>query len=170
MGSGLVTEPVAVERPHRIAVLGAANASETDYEVASALGKALAALGAVVLCGGHGGVMEAVARGASEAGGITIGILRGSDAASANPWIRIPLATGMGEARNALVVGGAEAAVSVGGEWGTLSEIAMALKMGIPVGTLGTPPADGLELPALDGATHAARWAVDQAALFRAAK
>ena len=164
-----MSDEVAVERPYRVAVIGAADASDADYETARALGEALAGAGAIVLCGGHGGVMEAAARGAAEAGGLTVGILRGRDAASANPWIRIPLPTGMEEARNALVVGAAEAVVSVGGAWGTLSEIALASKIGLAVGTLGEPPAEGLGLPALAGPTEAATWAVDRARVFRGA-
>ena len=111
--------------------------------------------------------MEAVAQGATEAGGLVIGILPGSDSRSANPWIGIPLATGMGEARNALVVQGAEAVISVGGEWGTLSEIALASKIGLSVGTLGTPPAEGLGLRMLEGPIEAAGWALERAQAFR---
>ena len=115
-----------VEPPFRIAVVGGAQASKVECELAQELGRQLAGLGTLVVCGGGGGVMKAVAQGAPEAGGLVIGILPGSDPKSANPWIGIPLATGMGEARNALVVQGAEAVISVGGEWGTLSEIALA--------------------------------------------
>ena len=102
-------------------------------------------------------------------GGLTIGILRGSRGEDANPWIKVPLPTGLGEARNALVVAGAEAAVSVGGSWGTLSEIALAKKMGLDVGTLGLPPAGDLDLPALQDPSAAAHWALERAAAFRAA-
>ena len=152
-----------VMRPFRVAVVGAAAASLEDYETARALGSALARAGAVVLCGGHGGVMEAAARGASEAGGTAVGILRGTDPADANPWVALPLPTGLGEARNALVVRAAEAVVAVGGEWGTLSEIALAKKMGLAVGTLGTPPAQGLDLPDFSTPQEAANWAVGKA-------
>ena len=111
--------------------------------------------------------MGAVAQGATEAGGLVIGILPGSDSKSANPWIGIPLATGMGEARNALVVQGAEAVISVGGEWGTLSEIALASKIGLSVGILGTPPAEGLGLRMLEDPIEAAGWALERAQVFR---
>ena len=154
-------------RPYRVAVIGAAGASEGDYQTARHLGSELAALGAVVLCGGHGGVMEGAARGVTEAGGLAVGILRGTDAADANPWIGLPLPTGMGEARNALVVRGAEVVVAIGGEWGTLSEIALAKKMGVSVGTLGTPPAEGLGLPALGTPADAAKWALEKARMAR---
>jgi uncharacterized protein (TIGR00725 family) len=152
-----------VRRPLRIAVVGAAAASPTDYQNARALGAALAEAGAVVLCGGHGGVMEGVARGASEAGGLVVGLLKSEAPGSANPWITLPLATGLGDARNALIARAAEAVVAVGGSWGTLSEIALAKKMGLAVGTLGTPPAGGLGLPELPDPDGAARWALDRA-------
>jgi uncharacterized protein (TIGR00725 family) len=155
-----VAEPVP---PLRIAVVGAAAASAADRELAKAVGRALGEAGAVVVCGGGGGVMEAAARGCHEGGGITVGILPGPDAAGANAWVTLPLATGMGEARNALVVRGAEAVLAVGGQWGTLSEIALAAKMGIPVGLLGTPPAHGLGLPSFEGPGAAVRWAIEQA-------
>ena len=156
-----------VEPPFRIAVVGGAQASKVECELAQELGRQLAGLGTLVVCGGGGGVMKAVAQGATEAGGLVIGILPGSDPKSANPWIGIPLATGMGEARNALVVQGAEAVISVGGEWGTLSEIALASKIGLSVGTLGTPPAAGLGLPVLENPVEAARWALERAQAFR---
>ena len=147
----------------RVAVVGAADATPEEYAEARALGRALAESGAVVLCGGRGGVMEAAARGAAEAGGVTVGILPGPEASEANAWIAIPLPTGMGEARNALVVRGAEAVVAVGGGWGTLSEIALARKMGRPVATVGTPPAADLGLPGCGDGASAARWALEAA-------
>ena len=156
-----------VEPPFRIAVVGGAQASKVECELAQELGRQLAGLGTLVVCGGGGGVMKAVAQGATEAGGLVIGILPGSDPKSANPWIGIPLATGMGEARNAWVGQGAEAVLSVGGEWGTLSEIALASKIGLSVGILGNPPARGLGLPVLETPGEAARWALERAQAFR---
>jgi uncharacterized protein (TIGR00725 family) len=150
-------------RPPRIAVVGAADASEEERHFAGELGAALARAGAVVVCGGYGGVMEAAARGAAEAGGLTVGILKGEDAGEANAWIALPIPTGMGDARNALVVRAAEALVAVGGAWGTLSEIALARKAGLAVGTLGTPPAGDLGLPALETPAAAAAWALARA-------
>ncbi|HET9949212.1 MAG TPA: hypothetical protein VFQ22_09850, partial [Longimicrobiales bacterium] len=120
-------------------------------------------------CGGLGGVMEGAARGARERGGLTVGVLPDADAAGANPWIVLPLPTGMGEARNALLVRMAEAVVAVGGEWGTLSELALARKMGVPCGTLGAPPAGVAGLPALGGPEAAARWALAEAGKGRTA-
>jgi uncharacterized protein (TIGR00725 family) len=148
------------EVPLRIAVIGAARATAAEEERARALGAALARTGAVVVCGGHGGVMAAAAQGSRDEGGWTVGILPGTDASEANPWIRIPLATGLGEARNALVVRAADVVLAVGGRWGTLSEIALAVKMGIPVGLMGTPPAEGLDLPRFDSVPAAVQWAL----------
>ena len=156
-----------VEPPFRIAVVGGAQASKVECELAQELGRQLAGLGTLVVGGGGGGVMKAVAQGATEAGGLVIGILPGADPKSANPWIGIPLATGMGEARNALVVQGAAAGLSVGGEWGTLSEIALASKIGLSVGTLGNPPARGLGFPVLEHPVAEARWALERAQAFR---
>jgi uncharacterized protein (TIGR00725 family) len=93
----------------------------------------LAEAGAVVVCGGLGGVMEAACRGAAEAGGLTVGLLPGDNRAAANRWVRVAIPTGMGELRNGLVVRAADVVVAVGGEYGTLSEIALALKIGRPV-------------------------------------
>ncbi len=123
----------SVDRPTRIAVVGSSEATPQEEAWAYQVGRLLAAAGAVVICGGRGGVMEAVCRGAVEAGGLTVGILPGDDPNEANPYVRLPLPTGLGEARNALVVRAAEAVIAIGGEFGTLSEIALALKWGIPV-------------------------------------
>ncbi len=121
-------------RPVRIAVCGSgAPSAGALADAAEEVGRHLARAGAVLVCGGLRGVMEAAAKGAVEAGGLTIGILPGTDARDANPYITLPLPTGMGEARNALVVRAADAVLALGGEWGTLSEVALARKMGIPV-------------------------------------
>ena len=157
----------AAEPAYRVAVIGAGEAADGARAQAHALGAALAGAGAIVVCGGHGGVMESAARGAVEAGGLTVGILPGTDASEANPWITVPLPTGMGEARNALVVRAAEAVIAVGGEWGTLSEIALARKMGIPVATLGAAPVPGLGLPELPDPAAAAAWALERASAGR---
>jgi uncharacterized protein (TIGR00725 family) len=94
------------------------------------VGREVAARGALLVCGGLGGVMEAACRGAKDAGGRTVGILPGTDRAAANPFVDIAIPTGLGEARNALVVGAADGLIAVGGGYGTLSEIALALKAG----------------------------------------
>jgi uncharacterized protein (TIGR00725 family) len=116
-----------------IAVVGAGQSDPAIENLAEAVGKGLAQAGAVVLCGGQGGVMAAACRGALAAGGLTVGILPGEEAADANPWVRLAIPTGLGELRNALVVRAARAVVAIDGEYGTLSEIALALKMGRPV-------------------------------------
>lgn len=113
-----------------MAVVGAHDAGGSQAEEAAAVGAELARRGAVVITGGRGGVMEAASRGAKEAGGTTVGILPGSDRAEANAWVDIALPTGLGEARNALVARAADAVVAVGGGYGTLSEIALALRAG----------------------------------------
>jgi uncharacterized protein (TIGR00725 family) len=100
------------------------------------VGRELAGRGAVLVCGGLGGVMEAACRGAKEAGGTTVGILPGADRAAANEFVDIAIPTGLGEARNALVVRAADALIAVGGGYGTLAEIALALKAGKRVVTL----------------------------------
>lgn len=153
--------------PYRVSVVGAGDATADEYEAARVLGASLASGGAIVVCGGRGGVMEAVARGATESGGVAVGILPGTDASEANAWIGVPLPTGMGEARNALVARAGEAVVAVGGSWGTLSEIALARKMGRPVTTLGRPPAEGLGLYASPDPESAAKWAIEQARVYR---
>ena len=106
--------------------------------VAEEVGRAVAEAGAVLVCGGLGGVMEAACRGARAGGGLTVGILPGRDRADANRHVDVAIPTGMGEARNALVVRAADAVVAVAGEYGTLSEIALALQAGIPVVGLDT--------------------------------
>ena len=106
--------------------------------MAEAVGRVLAEAGAILVCGGRGGVMAAACRGAKSASGLTIGVLPGDSAAEANPYVDIPIITGMGEARNIIIVRTAQAVIAVGGEFGTLSEIALALKLGRRVVGLGT--------------------------------
>jgi uncharacterized protein (TIGR00725 family) len=121
-----------------VAVIGAGQAGRRELAIAEEIGVRLAARGAVVVCGGLGGVMEAVCRGAKSSGGLTIGILPGITRAEANRWIDAAIPTGLGEARNALVVRSADALIAVGGGFGTLSEIALALKAGKRVVGVGT--------------------------------
>jgi uncharacterized protein (TIGR00725 family) len=122
----------------RIAVCGAGTCDAAVYEQARQVGRLLGAAGAVLLCGGLGGVMEAACQGAQEEGGMTVGILPGSDAGAANSYVDLPVVTGMGQARNVVLVLSAEAVIAIAGEAGTLSEIALALKVGRPVVGLGT--------------------------------
>lgn len=121
-----------------IAVIGAGKCDEQTYALAEQVGSELARRGATVVCGGLGGVMEAVCKGAKKAGGRTLGILPGTNHREANPFVDIPIVTGLGEARNSIVVRSGRAVIAIGGEYGTLSEIAFALKFGIPVIGLGT--------------------------------
>ncbi len=121
-----------------LAVIGSASCDVETAALAEQVGREIARRGAVLICGGREGVMEAACRGARSAGGTTVGILPGTDRAEANPYVDIPIVTGLGEARNALVVRSADAVIAVHGGYGTLSEIALALKMGRPVVGLGT--------------------------------
>lgn len=125
-------------RPPFIAVIGDRECGLETGRLAEAVGRAIAEAGAVLVCGGLGGVMEAACRGAKAAGGTTVGILPGDDPAAANPHVDIPIVTGLGTARNVLVVKSAGAVIAVAGRYGTLAEIALALNHGIPVIGLAT--------------------------------
>jgi uncharacterized protein (TIGR00725 family) len=127
-----------VSRGPYVAVVGGGEASAEELAAAEEVGRGLAAAGAVVVTGGLGGVMEAASRGASQAGGLVVGLLPGRSRTEANAWVGVALPTGLGEGRNLVVVRSADVVVAVGGEWGTLSEIAFALKAGTPVVGLGT--------------------------------
>lgn len=116
-----------------IAVVGARESSTGELADAEQVGRELARRGVVLVCGGMGGVMEAACRGAFLEGGLTVGILPRDSAGSANEYVRIPVVTGMGYARNVIVVQSSRAVIAVGGSYGTLSEIAYALGFGIPV-------------------------------------
>jgi uncharacterized protein (TIGR00725 family) len=116
-----------------VAVVGSGEARPDDRQAAEAVGLALARSGAVLVCGGLGGVMAAACRGARAAEGTTVGILPGTDRDSANEWVTIAITTGLGELRNGLVVRAADVVIAIGGGPGTLSEIAFALKTGVPV-------------------------------------
>jgi uncharacterized protein (TIGR00725 family) len=126
-----------VDGPY-VAVVGPSEASDDELRTAEVVGRLLGEARAVVVCGGLGGVMEAVARGAAVAGATVVGVLPGADRGEANPHVTVAIATGMGEMRNALIVRAADAVVAVGGAYGTLSEIAFALRTGIPVVGVGT--------------------------------
>ncbi|HEX2295114.1 MAG TPA: TIGR00725 family protein [Actinomycetota bacterium] len=116
-----------------VAVVGAGMPDAALEQVAEEIGRALGRAGAVVLCGGLSGVMEAACRGCRAEGGTSVGILPGDDRRAANEFVDVALTTGMGEMRNALIVRAADVVVAVGGEYGTLSEVAFALKIGRPV-------------------------------------
>jgi uncharacterized protein (TIGR00725 family) len=151
-----------------VAVVGAgAPAPETDA-AAEAVGRLIAERGGTVVCGGMTGVMEGACRGAKSVGGRTIGILPTEDRIDANPFVDVAIATGMGEMRNALIVRTVDVVVAVGGEYGTLSEIAFALRIGRPVVTLGSwgltkpdgTPADAVVANTPEAAVEAAFAAV----------
>ena len=121
-----------------IAVIGGKQPSKEETRMAEKVGRELARQGAAVVCGGLGGVMEAVCKGASLEGGVTIGILPGENRQAANPYVQIPIVTNMGEARNVVIVKSAQAVIAIGGSYGTLSEIGHALRNGVPVVGLNT--------------------------------
>ena len=131
-------------RPY-VAVIGPSDATSEQASAAEAIGRGLAAGGAILVCGGLGGVMAAACRGACAAAGATVGLLPGDDRASANEWVQIALPTGLGELRNGLVIRAADAVIAVGGAYGTLSEIALALRAGVPVIGLNTWEIEGIE-------------------------
>jgi uncharacterized protein (TIGR00725 family) len=134
-----------MSRTPYVAVVGPSDASPDELHAAEEIGAGLARAGAVVVTGGLGGVMEAACRGARSSRGRTVGLLPGDDRDAANGWVEIAIATGMGELRNGLVVRAADALVAVGGGHGTLSEVALALKLGRPVVGLGTWEVHGVE-------------------------
>ena len=116
-----------------IGVVGSGDLDPAADESAEQIGRQVAEAGAVLVCGGLGGVMEAASRGAFNAGGLTIGLLPGVDRGAANRWVGVAIPTGLGELRNGLIVRACDVLIAVGGEYGTLSEVAFALKLGRPV-------------------------------------
>jgi hypothetical protein len=126
--------------------VGAGQPAEEQAAAAEVLGAELARAGAIVITGGGGGVMAAASRGAARAGGTVIGILPGSDRRQANDWVSVALPTGLGELRNGLIVRAADAVVAVGGAYGTLSEIALALATHVPVVGVDTWSIPGVEV------------------------
>jgi uncharacterized protein (TIGR00725 family) len=146
--------PTETATPRYAAVVGPGAATAEQVASARALGRGLAERGVVVLTGGHGGVMAAAASGVADAGGTSIAILPGLDRAEADPVHTFALPTGLGELRNGLLVRCADVVVAVGCSWGTLSEVALAVRTGVPVVAL-----DCWELP--DGGPHVATSAPD---------
>jgi uncharacterized protein (TIGR00725 family) len=124
---------LTMQRAHTLSVIGAGDASPAQCSIAAEVGREIARCGAVLVCGGRGGVMEAAARGAREEGGHSIGILPSYDRAQANQYIEFAIATGIGEARNVIVVASGDAVIALEGGAGTLSEIGLAMKLGRPV-------------------------------------
>ncbi len=136
----VTTQPAEVY----VGVVGASQATDQDLVDAQAVGRELALSGAVVVCGGRGGVMAAASRGAAEAGGVVIGMLPGLDRSDANEWVTFAIPTGLGELRNGLIVRTADVLVAVGGAYGTLSEVALGLQAGMRVFGLHTWEIDGI--------------------------
>lgn len=116
-----------------VGVVGSGESDSATDRIAERIGRELAEAGAVLVCGGLGGVMEAACRGAAGAGGLTIGLLPGVERDSGNRWLSVAIPTGLGELRNGLVVRASDVLIAIGGEYGTLSEVAFALKLGRPV-------------------------------------
>ncbi len=136
----------------RVSVIGGSTVTDEQYDLARGVGRVLGERGHEVVCGGLTGVMEAVCCGASATGGHTIGVLPGDDRAAANEYVDTPIATGIGYARNVLVVQNGDAVVAVDGSTGTLSELAFALDLGRPVAGLDTHRVD--DLAGLEGVEH----------------
>lgn len=152
-----------------VAVCGASAATPEEEAAAESVGRLLAMRGAVVVCGGLGGVMEAVCRGAASAGGTSLGLLPGDDPGAANPHVTLGLATGLGELRNGLIARVCAGMIAIGGGHGTLSEVAFMLRLGRPVCALGswrvTPPRSATEDPAIHRAADpegAVAWLMER--------
>ncbi len=122
-----------IAEKHLIAVIGGRKADKSLLQEAERVGNLLARKGAILICGGLGGVMEAVSKGMRAERGLTVGILPQDDKGQANAFVDVPIATGLGIGRNVIIARAAEAVIAIGGEYGTLSEIAFALQMGKPV-------------------------------------
>jgi len=152
---------VPAPSPLYIAVVGASSASDAELAAAETVGRALGEAGATLITGGRSGVMEAASKGAAGAGATTIGLLPGTDRAEANRYVSVAIPTGLGELRNGLIIRAADAVVAVGGGYGTLSEVALALRAGVPVIGVGTWAIDGIEPAAT--ATVAAERALEHA-------
>lgn len=149
-------------RRPQIGVLGASACDAETARLAYEVGAEIARRGAVLLCGGLGGVMEAASRGAREQGGLAVGILPGASPADANPFVNLTIVTDMGHARNVILVRSCDAVIAVSGGYGTLSEIAIARKTGIPC--IGLRSWDlGGEIPSAEDAAEAVEWALRRA-------
>lgn len=126
------------EKKKVVAVIGTSEAGEKVLKTAEAIGAGIAKCGAILVCGGLGGVMEAACRGAKRAGGFTVGILPGIDKADANVYVDLPIVTGITQARNIIIARSCDVAIAIAGKYGTLTEIAYCLMFGVPVIGLGT--------------------------------
>lgn len=156
-----------MDRPYRIGVIGSGTAEGELLVTARAVGRELGRAEAVLVCGGLGGVMAAAAEGAAGEGAAVVGILPGGEAEAASPGVSIPIPTGLGEARNTLVVRAAESVIAVAGGWGTLNEATMCMKLGIPlVGVMDSLP-DEFDIERFRAPTAAVARALELAASRR---
>jgi uncharacterized protein (TIGR00725 family) len=151
-----------MNQPLRVGVIGSATCDAETAAAARRVGELIAKAGAVLICGGRGGVMQAAAEGARDSGGLTVGILPGEDPAGASPGIAVAIPTGLGEARNAVVVNTSDAVIGIAGAWGTLSEAAFCLKKGVPLILLRSELPD-LPVPSAETSEEAVEWALGQA-------
>ncbi|MEU4564826.1 TIGR00725 family protein [Actinoplanes sp. NPDC023936] len=140
----------------QVAVCGPGTCTDVEAARARRVGELLAARGAVVICGGGGGVMAAVAAGARASGGLVIGVWPGDSREGASSDLSATIVTGMGEARNVIIVRSADAVISIGGSWGTLSEVALAMRGGVPVVSIGGWRVTAAEGSAIPGVRHVA--------------
>ena len=130
-----------------VAIIGPGDsATEANLRDAYAAGAWLAGRGVIVVCGGLGGVMGAAADGAAGSGGLVVGLLPGFDRSAAHPAVTVAIPTGLGELRNGLIVRSADAVLAIGGSWGTLAEIALAMRTGVPLVSVGSPVPSGLSV------------------------
>lgn len=148
-----------------VAVIGPSNATDDELATAEEVGRRLAEAGCVVVTGGLGGVMAAAARGAAGAGGISVGLLPGADPADAAGGLTVVIPTGLGEMRNALLVRSADAVIAVGGSWGTCSEVALAMRIGTPVVSIGgwhvtTVDGEDIQMQRVDSAMEAVAYSL----------
>ncbi len=129
----------------KVAVIGGRKSDEKDIDNAYQIGKLIAENHAILICGGRSGIMEAACKGAFEAGGMTVGILPGSDESDANEWVKLVIPTGIGLARNSIITCACDGAIAIGGKYGTLSEIAYCFQFDKPVCSLNSWPVEGLK-------------------------
>lgn len=157
-------------RPARIGVIGSAEAGAEELAIAHAIGRALARAEALLVCGGGSGVMAAAAQGAALEGGDVLGILPGDDPDAAADGVSIPLPTGLGEVRNALVVKASEALIVVAGGWGTVNEAALCMKIGRPLVGVRDTLGDRFEIERFDDPAAAVARALELATQWRVAR
>jgi hypothetical protein len=151
-----------------VAVVGPSNATDVELATAEEVGRRLAEAGCIVVTGGLGGVMAAAARGAASASGISVGVLPGTDSADAADALTVVIPTGLGEMRNALVVRSADAVIAIGGSWGTLSEISLAMRTSTPIVSIGgwrvtTTDGENVEMPRVRSAAEAVAYTLHPA-------